>query len=86
MLQFIALLIAAGVAYYYFKWPAALAVVVAYLAIGDFYRMWRAEADRQAAGQVPRTPLSDAEEIHMDLMEERDQRMAERQATKNKYR
>lgn len=86
MLQFIALLIAAGAAYYYLGWPWALAVVVAYFAIGYFYRMWRANADRQAAVQVLRTPLSDAEKIHMDLMKERDQRMAERQATKNKYR
>jgi hypothetical protein len=86
VLQFIALLVAAYLAYRWLGWPAALAVVVAYFAIGYFYRMWRANVDRQAAVQVLRTPLSDAEKIHMDLMKERDQRMSERQATKNKYR
>ena len=80
MLQYLLLLVVAFFAYQWKGWPAALGVVVAYIVIVALYRMSRAKADKQAAIQVLRTPLSDAEKIHVSEIKERNQRLEERRS------
>lgn len=85
-MQYILLAVLAYLGYRFYSWWGVLAVVVAYIVITVVYRMARANADKRAAVQIVGTPLSDAEKAHLSLMKERDQRMAERQASKTKYR
>ena len=86
MLQYILLILIAYVGYRYFGWTGAAVVVVAWFALGYIYRTMQARASTNKAVQVISNPLSDAEKLHLNVMRERDQRMAEREASKNNYR
>jgi hypothetical protein len=50
------------------------------------YRSSRERSQRVNGALIVGTPLSDAEKAHLGVMRERDQRMSERQAAKNKLR
>jgi hypothetical protein len=87
VLQFIVLAAAAYCAYRWLGgWPTAAGVVVIYFLVSYIYRSSRERSQRVNGALIVATPLSDAEKAHMGLMRERDQRMAERQAAKNKFR
>lgn len=85
MLQYLLLVVLAYLAYRYFSWTGAAIVVVAWFALGYLYSVLRARASTKAAVQVISAPLSDDEKHHMSEMRERDRRMAEREASKNRY-
>jgi len=87
VLQFIALAAVAYCAYRWLGgWPAAAGVVVIYFLATYMYRTSRERSLRVNAALIVATPLSDAEKAHLGVMRERDQRMSERQAAKNKLR
>ena len=87
MLQFIVVAAAAYCAYRWLGgWPAAAGVVAVYLLVSYLYRSSRERSERVKAALIVAMPMSDAEKAHMGLMRERNQRMAERHAAKNKGR
>jgi hypothetical protein len=87
VLQFIALAAAAFCAYRWLGgWPSAAGVVVIYFLVMYMYRSSRERSQRVNGALIVATPLSDAEKAHLGVMRERDQRMSERQAAKNKLR
>ena len=85
MLQYILLILVAYLAYRYFGWTGAAIVIVAWFVLGYLYRWMQARSSTNAAVQVISNPLSDAEKLHLNVTRERDQRMAEREESKNKY-
>jgi hypothetical protein len=87
VLQFIALAAAAYCAYRWLGgWPAAAGIVGIYFLVMYMYRSSRERSQRVNAALIVATPLSDAEKAHLGQMRERDERMADRQAAKNKFR
>ena len=89
MLLFLIFLVAAYFGYRWFGWTgvggAGVLFVVAYL-LQSVFRTSRERSERVKGALLVGTPLSESEKLHMSNMKERDQRMAERQETKNKYR
>jgi hypothetical protein len=87
VLQFIAVAAAAYCAYRWLGgWPMAAAVVVAYFLLSYLYRSSRERSERVQAALIVGTPLSPEEKLHLGNMQERNQRLAARQAAKNKNR
>jgi len=50
------------------------------------YQKAREHSNRVKGALLVGTPMSESEKLHMSNMRERDERMADRQAAKNKYR
>jgi len=86
VLQYILLILVAYLGYRYFSWTGAAVVVVAWFVLGYVYRATQSRASTNAAVQVISNPLSDDEKLHMNVMRERDQRMAERESSKGRYK
>jgi hypothetical protein len=87
VLQYIALAVAAFCAYQWLGgWPVAAGVVLVYFLATSLYRSSRARSQAVNGALIVARPLSDAEKTHLGVMRERDQRMAERQATKTRSR
>jgi ABC-type proline/glycine betaine transport system permease subunit len=85
VLQLILLLVVAYAVYWFsHSWQMALAVIIGYYALSFAYGAWQANRAKHAAVQVISTPLSDTEKAHLGLIQERNQRLAERRE-KNKY-
>ncbi len=83
MLQWIVVLVVAYCAYRWAGgWPVAAGVIVLYVIGSYLYRKSREHSERVKAALIVSMPLSDAEKIHMESMQERNQRLAQRQSGK----
>jgi hypothetical protein len=82
LLQWILVLVVAYFAFRWAGWPAAAGVIVLYLIGSYLYRKSREHSDRVTGALIVSMPLSDSEKIHMESMQERNQRLAQRQSGK----
>lgn len=82
MLQWILVIVVAYFAFRWLGWPAAAGTVVLYLIGSYLYRKSREHSERVKGALIVSMPLSDSEKIHMESMQERNQRLAQRQSGK----